>query len=142
MFAFGTLINREVSVSPLPSSVTVTEDGHPPMRVAIYDRVEPPVPCKLPFRLEETCSHRAAAAMLVVAIPAVLAVGLASLALILHALFAPAARAIIAQHPALGLEILAAIAFWLTAVNDSPGGNIMPFCEPEMATSTLNSSWR
>jgi hypothetical protein len=82
------------------------------MRVAIYDRVEPPVPCKLPFRLKETCSHRAAVAKLVLAVPAVLAVGFASLMLILYALFAPAARAAVAQHPVLGLEILAAIAFW------------------------------
>jgi hypothetical protein len=84
----------------------------PPMRVAIFDRVEPPVPTELPFRLTETCSHTAAAVMLVLAVPAVLAVGFASVLLILQALFAPAMRAIIGQHPALGLEILAAIAFW------------------------------
>jgi hypothetical protein len=33
--------------------------------------------------------------------------------LVHEALFAPAARAIVAQHPALGLEVLAAIAFWI-----------------------------
>jgi len=82
------------------------------MRVAIYDRVEPPVPLELPFRLVETCSRRAAAVMLVIAIPAVLAVGVASLMLIIQAVLAPAARALLAQHPALGLEILAAIVFW------------------------------
>ena len=82
------------------------------MRVAIFDRVEPPLPPELPFRLAETCSHRAAAAMLVLAIPGVAAVGFASVMLIVHALFAPAARAVVAQHPALGLEILVAIAFW------------------------------
>ena len=81
------------------------------MRVAIFDRVEPPVPAELPFRLTETCSHTAAAVMLVVAVPVVLAVGFASVLLILQALFAPATRAIIAHHPALGLEILAAITF-------------------------------
>lgn len=82
------------------------------MRVAIYDRVEPPVPSMLPFQLKETCSHRAAAAKLLLAIPVVLAIGFASLMLIFYALFAPAARAVLAQHPVLGLEILTAIAFW------------------------------
>ena len=82
------------------------------MRVAIYDRVEPPVPSELPLRLVETCSHRSAAALLILAVPAVLAGGLCSLLLIADALFAPATRAIVAQHPALGLEILAGMAFW------------------------------
>ena len=82
------------------------------MRVAIFDRVEPPVPAELPFRLVATCSHRAAALMLVLAVPFVIAIGVATVMLILHALFAPAARAVVAQHPALGLEILAAVAFW------------------------------
>jgi hypothetical protein len=82
------------------------------MRVAIYDRVEPPVPIELPLHLTATCSHRAAAAKLVLAVPAVLAIGLASLLLVLYALFSPAARAAVAQHPVLGLEILAALAFW------------------------------
>ncbi len=82
------------------------------MRVAIYDRVEPPVPSELPLQLVETCSHRAAAAKLVFAVPVVLAVGFATLSLVLYALLAPPARALVAEHPALGLEILAAIAFW------------------------------
>jgi hypothetical protein len=82
------------------------------MRVAIYDRVEPPVPSELPFQLLETCSHRAAAAKLVLAVPVVLAVGLATLSLVAYALFAAPARAAIVQHPTLGLEILAALAFW------------------------------
>jgi hypothetical protein len=81
------------------------------MRVAIYDRVEPPVPAELPVRLVETCSQRAAAALLTLTIPLVVAAGLAALMLLWEALFAPAARAVLAQHPALGLEILAAIAF-------------------------------
>lgn len=81
------------------------------MRVAIYDRVEPPVPADLPFRLVQTCSHRAAAAFLVVLIPAAMAFATAALLLILTAAFAPATRAAVEQHPALALEILAAIAF-------------------------------
>ncbi len=83
------------------------------MRVAIYDRVEPPVPAELPLRLVETCSHRPAIAKLVLAVPAVVAVAVASLALLMEALFTPAARAVVAQHPVLALEILAAIAFWI-----------------------------
>jgi hypothetical protein len=82
------------------------------MRVAIFDRVEPPVPSELPLRLVETCSRRAAAAMLLFAVPAVLTVGFASLLLVLHALLAPAVRATVAQHPLLGLEVLVAFAFW------------------------------
>jgi hypothetical protein len=82
------------------------------MRVAIFDRVEPPVPAELPIRLVATCSHRAAALMLVLAVPFVIAIGIATVMLILHALFAPAARAVVVQHPALGLEILVAVAFW------------------------------
>jgi hypothetical protein len=83
------------------------------MRVAIYDRVEPPVPAELPVHLVATCAHRAAALFLALAIPAVLAVGVASLMLLLEALYTPAARLILAQHPALGLELLGAIAFGL-----------------------------
>jgi hypothetical protein len=83
------------------------------MRVAIYDRVEPPVPTELPVRLAETCSQRSAAVLLALAVPALVAAALASLMLLMQALYAPAARAIVAQHPALGLEVLAAIAFWL-----------------------------
>ncbi len=81
------------------------------MRVAIYDRVEPPVPADLPLRLVQTCSHRAATVFLVVLIPAVMAFATASLLLILTAAFAPATRAAVEQHPALALEILAAIGF-------------------------------
>jgi hypothetical protein len=82
------------------------------MRVAIFDRVEPPVPAELPFRLVATCSHRAAALTLVLAVPFVIAIGVATVMLVLHALFAPAARAVVAQHPGLSLEILAAVVFW------------------------------
>jgi hypothetical protein len=81
------------------------------MRVAIFDRVDPPVPAELPLRLTETCSRRSALALLVVTIPAVFAVVLASLMLILEALVVPGPRAVVAQHPILGLEILTGIAF-------------------------------
>ncbi len=83
------------------------------MRVAIYDRVEPSIPAELPLRLVETCSQRAAAVLLAIAVPAAVAAGFASVMLLLQALFAPAARAVLTQHPALGLEILGGIAFWL-----------------------------
>jgi hypothetical protein len=82
------------------------------MRVAIFDRVEPPVPSELPLRLTETCSRRSAMALLILTIPAVFAAMLASLMLILEALVIPGPRAILAQHPVLGLEILTGIAFW------------------------------
>src|SRR6185312_6494100 len=51
------------------------------MRVAIYDRVEPPVPAELPLRLTQTCSQRAATAFLVLVIPAALGGTLAALAI-------------------------------------------------------------
>ena len=79
------------------------------MRAAIYDRVEPPVPAQLPLRLAQTCSQRAAVALLVLVVPAALGGTVAALAVILQALLAPDARAVVEQHPALGLEILAAI---------------------------------
>ena len=80
------------------------------MRVAIFDRVEPPVPSELPLRLTETCSRRSAMALLILTIPAVLAAMLASLMLILEALVIPGPRAILrrdrrrARHPVLGLS--------------------------------------
>jgi hypothetical protein len=83
------------------------------MRVAIYDRVEPSIPADLPLRLNQSCSQRAAALLLVLVVPAVAAMGYASLMLVHEALFAPAARAIVAQHPALGLEVVVAIGFWI-----------------------------
>ncbi len=89
------------------------EAGDLKMRVAIYDRVEPPAPTELPVRLVQTCAHRAAALWLVLGVPAVLGVALSSMTLVLEALFTPGARAVLALHPALGLEVLAAIAFWL-----------------------------
>ena len=81
------------------------------MRVAIYDRVEPPVPAELPLRLTQTCSQRAATAFLVLVVPAALGGTVAALAVVFQAMLAPAARAIVEQHPALSLEILSAIGF-------------------------------
>ncbi len=83
------------------------------MRVAIYDRVEPSIPNELPLRLVQTCSQRAATILLAVAVPAIVGIAAASLVLLYEAVSAPAARTLLAQHPALGLEILGAIAFWL-----------------------------
>ncbi|HEY8245938.1 MAG TPA: hypothetical protein VIG38_01475 [Hyphomicrobium sp.] len=81
------------------------------MRVAIYDRVEPPVPAELPLRLIQTCSQRAATAFLALVIPAALGGTLTTLAVIFQAMVVPAARAVVEQHPALGFEVLAAIGF-------------------------------
>ena len=58
------------------------------MRVAVFDRVEPPVPAELPLRLIETCSRRSAMALLIVSIPAVFAIGFSSLMLIVEPLLA------------------------------------------------------
>jgi hypothetical protein len=81
------------------------------MRVAIYDRVEPPVPAQLPLRLAQTCSQRAAVALLALVVPAALGGTVAALTVVLQALLAPGARAVVGQHPALGIEILFAIGF-------------------------------
>jgi hypothetical protein len=81
------------------------------MRVAAFDRVEPPVPAELPLRLIETCSRRSAMALLIVSIPAVFAIGFATLMLIVETLLAPGSRTMVAQHPALGLEILTGMVF-------------------------------
>src|SRR5262245_43428523 len=81
------------------------------MRVAIFDRFDPPAPAQLPLPLTETCSRRTALVMLVLAVPAVLAVGLAVLMLIVEAVVVPGPRAALAQHPVLGLEVLTGIAF-------------------------------
>ena len=69
------------------------------MRVAIYDRVEPPVPAQLPLRLAQTCSQRAAIALLVLVVPAAFAGTFAALAVVFQALLAPDARAVVEQHP-------------------------------------------
>jgi hypothetical protein len=81
------------------------------MRVAIFDRVDPPVPADLPLRLTETCSRRSAMAMLVFAVPAVFAIGLSTLMLIVEVVVVPGPRAAMAEHPVLGLEVLTGIAF-------------------------------
>lgn len=82
------------------------------MRAAIFDRVDPPVPTELPLRLTATCSRRSAAVLLVLAIPLVLGAGLGSLMLVLDAAITPGVRAVVAEHPALGLEVATALAFW------------------------------
>lgn len=81
------------------------------MRVAIYDRVDPPVPVHLPLRLSQTCSHRAATAFLVLVIPAALGGTIGALCVVFQALLAPPGREFVGQHPVLGAEILAAFAF-------------------------------
>ena len=83
------------------------------MRVAIFDRVEPAVLTKVPQRLIETCSRRAAIIMLVATVPIVLAIGTTSLVLLFKAAVTPAVRATVAEHPALALEALAGFAFWV-----------------------------
>jgi hypothetical protein len=86
------------------------------MRVTIYDRVEPSVPSELPLRLTQTCSQRAATTFLVLVVPAALGGTLGALALIFQAMLAPAARAVVDQHPVLSLEVLAAIGFLIYLV--------------------------
>jgi hypothetical protein len=81
------------------------------MRVTIYDRVEPPVPAQLPLRLSQSCSQRAAVALLALVFPAALGGTFTALAVVFQALLAPGARAVVEEHPALGLEVLAAIGF-------------------------------
>ncbi len=81
------------------------------MRVAIFDRIEPKVPSGLPFRSVQTCSRRTAMAFLLLLIPIVVALGFGCTFLIMQAAAAPAARAVVAQQPALALEILAALGF-------------------------------
>lgn len=86
------------------------------MRVTIYDRVEPPVPAELPLHLAQTCSQRAATAFLVLVVPAALGGTLAALTLVFQTMLAPAARAVIEEHPALGIEMLAALGFLIYLV--------------------------
>lgn len=81
------------------------------MRVAIFDRIEPQVPSGLPFRSVQTCSRHTAMALLLLLIPIVGALGFGCTFLIVQAAAAPAARAVVAQQPALALEILAALGF-------------------------------
>lgn len=81
------------------------------MRVAIFDRVEPLVPNKLPFQLVSACSQRAAAAKLALAVPAALAAAATLLIGLFDAAKAPGAWEIMARQPAVGLEILVAMAF-------------------------------
>ena len=81
------------------------------MRVAIYDRVDPPMPpVELPLRLVQTCSQRAATAFLVPVIPIAVGGTLTALAIVSHALFAPAGRSVVGHRPELALEIVIALA--------------------------------
>jgi hypothetical protein len=80
------------------------------MRVAIFDRVEPPAPIEFPCRLTATCSHRAAAMLLILIFPALLLVCFSATMLIVNAALLPEARAVVARHPVLGFEVLLAIA--------------------------------
>jgi len=83
------------------------------MRVAIFDRVEPSTISRLPLRLVETCSRRAAAIMLVATIPVVIGLAISSFGLLIEAASAPTVRTIVAAHPVIGLEVLAGITVWL-----------------------------
>jgi hypothetical protein len=85
------------------------------MRVAIYDRVEPAMPAAMPIHLVQTCSQRAAAAMLGLVVPVTIGAAFAALAIV-QALFSPSARAIIALHPVQTLEVLFAVAFLIFLV--------------------------
>jgi hypothetical protein len=84
------------------------------MRVAIYDRIDPPMPAHLPLRLTQTCSQRAATVTLAVVAPVALAAAVGGAAIVYQAMLTPAARETIGQHPTLGLEILAALVFLIT----------------------------
>lgn len=85
------------------------------MRVAIYDRVDPPMPAELPLRLTQTCSQRAATVFLTLVIPGTVAATIAAVAIV-QAMLSPAARILIEQHPVQGFEILAAIGFLIYLV--------------------------
>ncbi len=80
------------------------------MRVAIYDRVEPPMPANLPLRLTQTCSQRSATAFLTLVVPVTCAAIIAALAVV-AAILTPTARTFIGDHPVQGMEILAAVGF-------------------------------
>jgi len=84
------------------------------MRAAIFDRIEPEAPSGLPLRSVQTCSRHTVTALLLLLllIPFVVALAFGCTFLIVQAAAAPAARAIVAQQPALVLQILAAITFW------------------------------
>lgn len=83
------------------------------MRVAIFDRVDPPAPSRLPFRLAQTCSQGTATALLLFFIPATFALACASAMLLVHAATVPAARAIVAERPQLAVVLLLALVFWI-----------------------------
>ena len=79
------------------------------MRVAIFDRIEPAMPTQLPARLSQTCSQRAACALLVVLLPLACAAGLTTLSII-AAILSPGTRGALLDQPMLAVEIAAALA--------------------------------
>lgn len=81
------------------------------MRVAIYDRVEPPMPASLPLRLTQDCSQRSTAVSLAFVVPAALAAAVAAVALVSETISAPTVRAMLQERPTLAVEILSAVAF-------------------------------
>lgn len=79
------------------------------MRVAIFDRIEPAMPTQLPARLSQTCSQRAACALLVLLVPLVFAAGLTTISIV-AAILSLDARAPLLQQPMRAIEIAAALA--------------------------------
>lgn len=86
------------------------------MRVAIFDRVDPPMPAQLPLRLTQTCSQRSATATLAVVAPVALSAAMAAAGIVYQAMLTPAVRDLIGQRPSLGLEILVALIFLITLI--------------------------
>lgn len=83
------------------------------MRVAIFDRVEPPMPTTLPIRLDQDCAQRSTAFYLFLVVPAAAIVITAAASVLAQALTLPGARALLQQRPALAFEIFAAAGFLL-----------------------------
>ena len=85
------------------------------MRVAIYDRITPAMPAELPLKLTQSCSPGTAGVLLALVVPIALGASVAALAIV-HALFFADARNLVAEHPALALETVAALAFLIYLV--------------------------
>lgn len=83
------------------------------MRVAIFDRVEPPMPTALPIRLDQDCAQRSTAFYLALVVPAAAIIITVVAGILAQALAAPGARALLQQRPVLAVEILLAAAFLL-----------------------------
>jgi len=80
------------------------------MRVAIYDRIEPATPAALPLRLTQRCSQGTASVLLALIVPIAVAASVTAIAIV-HAIFSADARSLVAAHPALALETVAALGF-------------------------------